>query len=388
MRSDADAVVVGAGPAGATAARELALRGVDTLLMERACLPRYKSCAGGIPVRTARALDFPIDDVIEDTVTGLRLTYRGRYGFTRWTEPPIAYMVMRDRFDHLLVQQAQAAGARLADGVTLRGIERRREGFELYTSAGPVRCRLLLGADGANSLVARALGLGRGLAESVALEAEVRAPLAARAAWRGLVNLDLGYRPWGYAWLFPKAEVLSIGLVVPPRAARDLRTHLTGYLERLGLAQAPLQRLQGHKILFRRGPVPIAGEGVALLGDAAGLADEFSEEGIYYAVRSAQLAAVHAARALVEGRRWLGSYERAVDRVLMPELRAARVIARLFYASLRLSPWLTFRVSRRVSYLWQALFRVMRGESTYDRELARWPFLPTLAGTLLRNAEP
>ncbi len=370
---DADAVVVGAGPAGATAARGLALRGVDTLLLERARLPRYKSCAGGIPVRTARALDFPIDEVVEDTITGLRLTYRGRHGFTRWAQVPIAYMVMRDRFDHLLVRQAQAAGARLVDGVVVRGIERRGDGFELATTAGTVRCRLLLGADGANSLVARALRLGEGLAESVALEAEVRAPLAARATWRGLVNLDLGYRPWGYAWLFPKVEVLSIGLVVPPR---------------LGLADAPVERLVGHKIRFRRGPVPIAGEGAALLGDAAGLADEFSEEGIYYAVRSGQLAAVHAARALVEGRRWLGAYERAVDRVLMPELRAARVIARLFYASLRLSPWLTFRVSRRVAYLWQALFRVMRGDSTYDRELARWPFLPALARTLLRNAEP
>lgn len=388
MHMDADAVVVGAGPAGATAARGLALRGVDTLLLERARLPRYKSCAGGIPVRTARALDFPIDEVVEDTVTGLRLTYRGRYGFTRWAETPIAHMVMRDRFDHLLVQKAQAAGARLMDGVVVRGVQRRGDGFELDTSAGAVRCRLLLGADGANSLVARALGLGEGLAESVALEAEVRAPLAARATWRGLANLDLGYRPWGYAWLFPKAEVLSIGLVVPPREARGLRAYLSDYLARLGLAGAPVERLVGHKILFRRGPTPIAGEGVALLGDAAGLADEFSEEGIYYAVRSGQLAAVHAARALVEGRRWLGSYERAVDRVLMPELRAARVIARLFYASLRLSPWLTFRVSRRVAYLWQALFRVMRGESTYDRELARWPFLPALAGTLLRNADP
>jgi geranylgeranyl reductase family protein len=382
---DAEVIVVGGGPGGATAARELARRGVETLLVERSRLPRYKSCAGGIPVRAARALDFPIDSVIEDTITGLHLSYRGRNGFTRYADSPIAYMVMRDRFDALLVERAREAGARVRDGVSVRAVQREGAGFRVETDGGDLRCSYVLGADGANSVVARGCGLGRGLAECVALEAEVCAPDLARARWRGLINLDLGYPPWGYAWVFPKTEWLSVGVALPRSRGPDIRRQLFQYLERLGLAEAPVDRLVGHKVLFRRERTPIAGEGVALVGDAAGLADEFSAEGIYYAIRSGRLAAVHVARATVEGRRWLGAYERSVDRGLMPELRAARLVARLFYAGVRRAPWLTFRVLRRVNHLCRALFRVLRGDSSYDRELPSWMLPPAITGLLLRT---
>ena len=382
---DFDAIVVGGGPAGATLARGLALREMRVALVERQRLPRYKSCAGGIPVRTQRLLNFPIDAVIEDTVCGLDITYLGRNGFQRSAARPIAQMVMRDRFDALLVERAREAGAVVLEGAAVRALRREDGCFRVETASGPLTCRLVAGADGANSRVGRALGLGGGMFENVALEAEVRAPAWALRRWRSLINIDVGYRPWGYAWVFPKADLLSIGLVLPQGGGARLRLDLDGYLERLGLKDATIERLVGHKIPARRGREPIAGDGVLLVGDAAGLTDEFTEEGIYYAVRSGQIAARHIARAHVEGRRWLGAYERAVDREVMPELHAARTIARLFYWSLRRSPRLTFRLSRRIDYLWSVLFRVLRGESTYDRELNRWPFLTALARTVPRE---
>jgi geranylgeranyl reductase family protein len=388
MHYDADVIVVGAGPAGTTAARDLCRRGLSATVVERASLPRYKSCAGGIPVRTARALDFPIDEVVEDTTSGLHLSYLGRRGFTRWADTPIAHMVMRDRFDALLARRACDAGARLIEGVAVRAVQPDGDGFRVMLREGALSCRYVIGADGANSVTARSLGLGRGLAESVALEAEVQAGSEHMARWRGRINLDVGYMPWGYAWVFPKAQLLSIGAVLPKWQGPQIRAVLDGYLERLGMAGAPIAKLVGHKILFRRGHEPIAGNGAALAGDAAGLADEFSEEGIYYAIRSGQLVARHIARAALEDRRWLGAYERSVDRALMPELRAARVIARLFYAAVRRAPWLTFRVSRRMGYIWRSLFRVLRGESGYDTELARWPIVPALAATLFRHSDP
>ncbi|MGD9892129.1 MAG: hypothetical protein AB7U18_12655, partial [Dehalococcoidia bacterium] len=253
---------------------------------------------------------------------------------------------------------------------------------------GSATGRYLIGADGANSRVGRDLGLGAGMFENVALEAEVCAPPEALRRWRGLINLDVGYRPWGYAWVFPKENRLSIGLVLPDGAGRNLRPNLDRYLSRLGLGGARVERLVGHKIPARRGNELIGGNGALLVGDAAGLTDEFTEEGIYYAVQSGQIAARHIIRAHERGERWLGGYQRAVDRAIMPELRAARVIARLFYWFLRRSPRLTFDVSRRVPYLWNALFRVLRGESTYDRELNRWPFLTAFARTVLHAAGP
>lgn len=388
MHYDQDVVVVGGGPAGATAARDLARQGIRVMLVERERTPRYKSCAGGIPVRTEHLLDFSIAGVVEDTVTGLDITYLGRWGFRPEAGVPVAHMVMRDRFDALLLDHAREAGAAVVDGSAVRRVRRRDDGFSIQVDDGNITCRYVVGADGANSRVGRDLGLGAGMYENVALEAEVCAPSTALRRWRGLINLDVGYRPWGYAWIFPKATRLSIGLVLPQGAGRTLRPDLDRYLSRLGLGDARVERLVGHKIPARRGHESIAGTGAVLIGDAAGLTDEFTEEGIYYAVHSGQIAARHILRAHERGERWLGGYERAIDRAIMPELRAARVIARLFYWFLRRSPRFTFDASRRVPYLWNALFRVLRGESTYDRELRRWPFLTAFARTVLRNAGP
>jgi len=389
MHFDTDVVVLGAGPAGATAARALAERGVKTLLVERSRLPRYKSCAGGIPVRTAAMLPFDLEPVIEDRITGLNVSYQGTSRFTRRSNEPFALMVMRDRFDCLLTEHAFREGANVVDNSPVRDIHRIDGGFELTAGGRRVLSRFVVGADGANGVVARATGLGTGLAESAALEAEVCATDTDLERWRGLVNVDFGYRPWGYGWVFPKEKRLSVGLVLPRDRGGDLRSHLRTYLDSLGLGGAEVDRLVGHKLLLRRGNEPIAGHRVLVVGDAAGLADEFTEEGIYYAVKSGLIAADVIGQALERGFAWLGAYEHQVDRHIMPELRAARIIAYMFYAMMRLSPAAMMGISRNVSYFWNAFFRVQQGVTGYDDELARawWlrPMLPLVNRASLRS---
>jgi geranylgeranyl reductase family protein len=385
-RTQYDVAVVGAGPAGATAARELAESGLRVALIERERLPRYKSCAGGVPLRTAALLPFDTAAVIEDSVSGLNVSHFGRHAFSRWSPTPFAYMVMRARFDALLTEHAQRTGAELLSGAPLRSLERTRAGFALTAGAHRLTAAYVIGADGANSVVARASGLGAGLHETVALEAEVCAPPAALARWRGMVNVDFGYRPWGYGWVFPKERLLSIGLVLPRQAGGELRRALGRYLDGLGLANAQIERIVGHKLLLRRNNAPIAGSGVLLAGDAAGLVDEFTEEGIYYAVRSGGLAANAVLRALGHGSPALASYQHAVNRELQPELRAARVVAELFYGALRRAPGAMLGLGGRVSYFWAAFFRVQQGASSYDEELARAWWLRPVAPLALRAA--
>ncbi len=376
-----DVAVVGAGPAGATAARELAERNLRTVLIERASLPRYKTCAGGVPLRTAALLPFAIDSVVEDAVDRMAVSFDARRRYVRRAAKPFAYMTMRARLDALLAERAAGAGAQLRDRTTLRSLTREGSEWRLETDRGAIFAGCVIGADGANSLVARASGLGRGMTESVAMEAEIRAAPWAFREWRRTVGIDFGYHPRGYAWVFPKQELLSLGLVLPASQGGAIRDRLAHYVDLTGLGSAPVERLTGHKVLSRRGPVPIAGDGVALVGDAAGLADEFSEEGIYYAVRSGQLAADAVVRA---GGTDLRDYERAVNREIQSELDAARTIAELFYASLRRWPWAVMTATHHVGYLWEALFRVQRGESSYDRELARLPRLVKLLKLAVR----
>ena len=375
-----DAIVVGAGPAGSTAARELASGGARVLVVDRAEFPRYKACGGGIPLRTEKLLPFPIDRVVEDSVSLLQVSHKGARRFTRDSREPFAHMVMRDRFDALLLEQAHKAGAEFRPGTTVREVSLngtstvRAEAFEAEAD-------YLLCADGAHSPVGKMAGLGEGIAECAAWEVEVRAPEIRRNAYRGRALIELGYKPWGYAWVFPKAELLSIGIVLPPGQAGSMKEHVRAYIESLGLAGAEVEIARGHKIRFRRGNEPIASERALLLGDSAGLADEFTEEGISYAVESGRLAARNILRGLSGGA--ITGYQRDIDREIMPELKAARRISYMFYGMLRRAPAPWMFASAHFPLLWDAFFAVQRGESTYAREAARIPLLPGLAQRML-----
>lgn len=375
-------IVVGAGPAGSTAARELSAAGARVLVVDRADFPRYKACGGGIPLRTEKLLPFPIDAVVEDSVSLLQVSHEDGSRFVRDSGLAFAHMVMRERFDQLLLDQAKKSGAEFRPGTVVREVSHNglvrvgAEGFEAEAD-------FLVCADGAHSPVGKMVGLGDGIAECAAWEVEVRAPSVRKMAYRSTALIHLGYRPWGYAWVFPKAEVLSIGIVLPPGGAGMMKEHVRDYLVSLGLSGADIDIAKGHKIRFRRGNEPIVNERALLAGDSAGLADEFTEEGISYAIESGRLAARNVLRGLGGGS--ITGYQADVDREVMPELRAARQIGFMFYGMLRWAPKPWMYASAKFPYLWNAFFSVQRGESTYAREANRVPLLPGIAQRMLER---
>ncbi|MGE0598186.1 MAG: geranylgeranyl reductase family protein [Dehalococcoidia bacterium] len=375
-----DAIVVGAGPAGSTAARELSAAGARVLVVDRAEFPRYKACGGGIPLRTEKLLPFPIDSIVEDSVSLLQVSHENGSRFVRDSGPAFAHMVMRERFDELLLRQAQKSGAEFRGGTVVRqatsngAVRVRADGFEAEAD-------FMVCADGAHSPVGKMVGLGDGIAECAAWEVEVRAPSIRQRAYQSIALIHLGYRPWGYAWVFPKAEVLSIGIVVPPEQAGRMKDLVRAYVESLGLSGTDIDIARGHKIRFRRAGEPIVSERALLAGDSAGLADEFTEEGISYAIESGRLAARNVLRGLGGGS--IRGYQADVDREIMPELRAARQIGFMFYGMLRRAPRPWMFASATFPYLWSAFFAVQRGESTYAREASRIPLLPGLAQKML-----
>lgn len=353
------------------------------LVVDRATFPRYKACGGGVPLRTERLLPFPIDSVVEQSVSRIEVTYRRRRSFVKRSGPPFAHMVMRDRFDALLLEKAEIAGAEFRPGTTVRRVEQNggvriiaEDGFE--ASADFAVC-----ADGAHSPAGKQLGMGTDMAECAAWEVEVAPPAGVRTDDATAV-IDLGYEPWGYAWLFPKAAAGSFGIVLPAGQGGRMKALTNEFIAARGFNGGTVVTARGHKIRFRRGSEAIVNGRALLAGDAAGLADEFTGEGIYYAVDSGRTAARATLRAM-GGDGSLGSYASEIDDQIMPELRAARVVAYMFYGMLRRAgrPWLF--ASNRTGFLWDAFFATQRGESTYAREAGRLPVLPGLAARMMEK---
>ena len=288
---DVEAIVVGAGPAGSTAARELAARGVDTLLLDRARFPRDKPCGGGVTVRCDALLPFSLDPVVEDVVHGAVIQLRhGRRVALRHDEP-LTYITQRSRLDHFLVERAQEAGAEFRDGQRVRQVTRLGGGgYEVAVGNGAApelhRARVVIGADGANGVVGSSLGYEHAEESGVGLEGNVPCPDGVPEWLRGNVVLQLGAMTGGYGWLFPKEDHVNVGVGCWKATAGDLRTQLHALCRDYGIDPDRLESLRGHHLPMRRHGSMLAADGSALIGDAAGLIDPLSGEGILAAISS------------------------------------------------------------------------------------------------------
>ncbi len=360
MHMDYDVIVVGGGPAGSTAAREAAAAGARVLLLDRAAFPRDKPCGGGVNLRAARLLHFDLAPVIERTITGVRFSLRMNRPFTRRFAGTLTYMTQRSRLDHYLVERAVAAGAELREREPVRDIE--MNGRAVIRARGGVYTGgVLIGADGANGVAAKLTGLDGPRDLAVALEGNIAPSGGIPEGWRDTAALNLGGIPGGYGWLFPKGDHLNIGVGGWKYAAPGFRAHLDRLARHYGFAPTDVRDLRGHHLPVRRVGVPVARGRVMLVGDAAGLVDPFSGEGIYAAIASGRMAARHALAALDGRASDLAGYTREVDRVLGPELVVSGRLQDVF----NLMPPLYVEILRRSDRLWYWLCRIIRGEETY-----------------------
>ncbi len=365
-----DAIVVGAGPAGSTAARLLAREGAAVLLLDRARFPRDKPCGGGVTLRAATLLDLDLSPVIERTVYGARFSLRLGPSFDRRCRAPLTYMTQRCRLDAFLAEAAAESGADFHDGEPVRSIEIAPNGgsgssltpaVTVRTDGGAYTAGALIGADGANGVVSRAAGLRPHIEEAVALEGNVPFPAGVPDAWTDVAGLDVGGLAGGYGWIFPKSDHLNVGVGAWKYAAFTLRPKLADLSRRYGFDPAALAGLRGHHLPVRVPGSPIARGPVALVGDAAGLVDPLSGEGIHMAFASGRLAARAALRLLAGQAPDMSVYQRAVDRRLQPELTVSRQLQELFH----FAPPPYLAAMRRSDQFWRFFCHLIRGEMTY-----------------------
>src|SRR5918911_70 len=318
-----DVAVVGAGPAGSVTACRLASAGAGVLLLERHRFPRDKPCGGGVTGRAARLLPFSIEPVVEDVVD--RFEVRVGYGpsFCHPGPRPIVYMTQRRRLDAYLAEHAAAAGAEVREGVRATGISTCERGLRVTTSAGPVDVTALVGADGVNGVCARSLGLVSERSFGVALEGNVPFASLDEQRYRGRAVIEIGTTPGGYGWVFAKGDHANFGVAGWEQQGPRLRDELRRLCWVHGAPFEQLTDLRGYRLPVR-GPRALLARGRALLvGDAAGLVDPLSGDGMYEAFLSSRLAA-EAILDLLGGRAPdLSSYSAAVERTLGPPAAAS-----------------------------------------------------------------
>jgi geranylgeranyl reductase family protein len=329
-----DVIVVGAGPAGATAARVAAENGCTTLLLERAAIPRYKTCGGGLIGASLAALPPCLPLKVYDTARQFTFTHNGDKERTLTSSSPTCAMVYRSELDAALTEAAAAAGAQVHDSTALTALQQEGDTVMVKTnSGGTLHARAVVGADGSASRVARYVGV-RCAQVDLALEAEV--PIDERTAdrWRGRVLMEWGPMPGSFGWVFPKRDVCTAGVVAARGNPVALRAYKQDFLTRHGLLGPRPLHDTGHLTRCRRPDSPLALGRVLVAGDAAGLLDHWSREGISYALRSGDLAGQAAARLVTasgtEAHTVTDHYGRQVDETLAAEMRASSTLMNLF----------------------------------------------------------
>ena len=367
-----DVAVVGAGPAGSSAARAAASAGARVVVLDRAAFPRYKTCGGGLIGPSLAAL--PGTPPTRATITRISLSLAGRRRRTRTAAEPCLRMVTRADLDAWLLAEASAAGAEVRVPCRVLSVD----DDLVETDAGPLRASVVIAADGTSSRLAREVGVRLSRVD-LGLELELDAGRVG-AQWADRVHLDWGPVPGSYAWVFPKGDTLTVGVIAARGAGSATRGYLRDFVRWVGLDGLRVVHDSGHLTRCRTPTSPLGRGRVLLAGDAAGLLEPWTREGISFATRSGALAGVAAAggpSGVVE------RYRAAVSAELLPEMAAGERCLRAFEAR----PWAFHELIRSTPVGWRQFCRITSGETTLARAVRRAPVRAGLGLLTLGSAE-
>ncbi len=371
QKNSFDVVIVGCGPAGSSAALQLARHGLKVAIIEKQRMPRYKPCGGGIVYRALKYMPVDINSVIEKKCFSVSLSMvsaNKRFIIERGF--PVISMTMRDKFDLLLANAAINAGVEIFQECKLKEIFADKK-VVLNTSIGKISAYFVIGADGAISTVARKSGWKetRYLVPSVNWEVFVEDKYLER--FNNKARFDFGLFSGGYAWLFPKKDHLSIGVLKTRKNKFTPDLLIKNYLKFLNIKKVISMKRHPYIIPISPRKDGFVKNKVLLVGDAAGFVDPITGEGISGAILSGRLAA----EAIVEGafdeKRIKNIYESNIKGVIISEFRIGRFLSGLTYKYPKIRDFLFRTYGQKLA---EALADTAMGR-TY-RKLVLSPFTP------------
>jgi geranylgeranyl reductase family protein len=383
MPSQYDVVVVGAGPAGSTAAYILSQRNYNVLLLDKEYFPRKKLCGGCLTAKTLwllnRVFDEPKESLTKNNIINFksfRFDVRHKKKIIASPKSPQAFhFVDRQVYDTFLLQKAKEAGAKVSESekVTDIDIAANNTSNELTLTTSRERLintKFIIAADGANSTVRTKLLRGKKINVTrwhwnLAYGLEIF--IARKGDFEALdfPILSFGYLRYGYSWIFPNKDRLVVGIGGLKRKNRDLIGKFRKFLSDYNLGNIDSYKIQGYPLPFGNSlPTPVYGN-ILLVGDAAGLVDPMLGEGIYQAHKSGELAAKAIIDTLENPGHWNPgtSYLNLLQKHLMTEFVYAQRFRWLLYNPL--SHILNFRHIKLMDRYFGKLSEVVHGSRTY-----------------------
>jgi len=368
-----DCIVIGAGPAGASAAYHLAKRGRSVLMLEKQTLPRYKPCSGGVSPAIAQWFDFDFTPAIDFKVENIRYTWKmGDPVQAKLKTPEPMWMVRRDVFDHYLVQQAQNQGAELRDNTEATGIEFKSDHWQVNTANGPIAGRYLIAADGAKGPTRKWLGFKEAKQR---IGASLEAPLS--NVDPANVHFEFGLVKNGYIWNFPKANGYSLGIATfRGGEPSDLQPLLSEYATKFGMDLASSQKFI-HPLCLWDGNQKLHTQNALLAGETACVVDPFTAEGIRPSIFTGVKSAEAIDQALAGNANALEAYSQIISDEWGADMAWAQRLAGLFYRV----PGIGYKVGVKRPAATERIGQILCGELRYA-DVANYA-IKRLSGSLI-----